>query len=328
MERIRFGRTEVEVPSVSLGTWGHSGPKQVGGRPVGWSGSNDAAAKQALIDAYGTGINHWDTADVYGDGRSETIIGSLWGEVPRDDIFLASKVGWDPGPHSHFYHPDQIRRQLDRSLKNLATDRIDLYYLHHCEFGPQDRYLDGAIEVLNRARDEGKIRFIGLSDWDVAKIERVVARVDPDVVQPYRNVLDDGFAGSNLQRWVKSHDLGVAFFSPIKHGLLLGNHTGPVEFEPGDHRGRNPSFRDAELIDHLRHCRELVRSRFPDQSEPVLHALLGVLLADSPTACVLLGMRRCEHVDAAMKVGRALAADDAEWVRRLYRRESLPSEPS
>ena len=323
MERIRLGRTETEVPSVSFGTWGHSGPKQVGGRPVGWSGSDDNAAKQALIAAYREGIDHWDTADVYGDGRSEKIIGSLWRELPRDDIFLASKVGWDPGPHSHFYHPEQIRRQLDRSLKNLATDRIDLYYLHHCDFGPQDSYLDDAIETLRRARDEGKIRFVGLSDWDVTKIEGVIARVDPDVVQPYRNVLDDGFADSELAQWVEAHDVGVAFFSPIKHGLLLGKHSGPVDFDPGDHRGRNPSFRDADLIEHLRRCRESVRTRFPDQPEPVLHALLGVLLADSPTACVLLGMRQPRHVAAASKVGRALSPVDARWVRELYRR--IPS---
>ena len=318
MRKIRFGRTGEEIPTVSVGTWGHSGPKVVSGRPVGWSGSDDSAAAEALVNAYEAGITHWDTADVYGDGRAEAVIGSLWESVPRDQIFLASKVGWDPGSYGHFYHPDQIRSQMERSLRKLQTDRIDLYYFHHCDFGPDDRYLDDAIEVVRRFRDDGKIRFVGLSDWDSGKISRIVERVDPDVVQPYRNVTDDGYAGSDLETWVQEHDLGVAFFSPIKHGLLLGNYTEPVHFDEGDHRNRNPGFRDARLLEHLRYCRDEVTKRFATHPEPVLQALLGVLLADTPTACVLLGMRRPSHVASAAAVGEPLSLEDASWVRDLY----------
>ncbi|MEJ2086310.1 MAG: aldo/keto reductase, partial [Acidobacteriota bacterium] len=251
---------------MSLGSWGHSGPKEVAGRPVGWSGSDDDAASQALIEAYSSGITHWDTADVYGDGRAEKLMGSIWSTVPRDEIFLATKVGWDPGRFGHFYHPEQIRSQLEKSLRNLATDHLDLYYFHHCDFGSNERYLDDALETVRRAREAGKIRFIGLSDWDSAKIARLVERVDPDVIQPYRNVLDDGYATSDLKTWVQTNDVGVAFFSPIKHGLLLGKHTGPVEFGPGDHRSRNPSFRDARLIEHLRLCREQAQQRFAEHA--------------------------------------------------------------
>lgn len=319
MQRVRFGRTGEEVPTVSLGSWGYSGPKEVGGRPVGWSGCDDDAASRALAEAYDCGITHWDTADVYGDGRAETLMGSAWARVPREQIFLASKVGWDPGRFGHFYHPEQIRHRLNRSLQNLATDHLDLYYFHHCDFGPENRYLDDALEVVREARQAGKVRFIGLSDWDSAKIARVVERVDPDVVQLYRNILDDGYAASDLETWVQANDVGVAFFSPIKHGLLLGKHTGPVEFGPGDHRSRNRAFQDARLIEHLRDCREKVHQRFSDHPEPVLHALIGSLLVDSPTACVLLGMRRPSHVRAAAVVGEPLSRNDADWVRNLYR---------
>ena len=87
MERIRLGRTDIEVPAVSVGTWGHSGPKTVGNRPVGWSGSDDDAASQALLQAFEAGIDHWDTADVYGDGRAEGLIGNLWSYHPaRQDL--------------------------------------------------------------------------------------------------------------------------------------------------------------------------------------------------------------------------------------------------
>src|SRR5512140_2174901 len=244
MRMLRFGRTNVEVPAVSVGTWGHGGPRVARETSVGWSGNDDAAASAALARAFDAGITHWDTADVYGDGHAERLIGAMWNTIPREKIFLATKVGWDPGDYPHFYHPDQLRKQMETSLRNLETDRVDLYYLHHCDFGLDDRFFDDAIALLRRFREEGKIRFIGLSDWSDAKIMRFVERADPDVVQPYRNVVDDTYETSGLRRWVESHDLGVAFFSPIKHGLLLGKYEQPVSFPKGDFRENVEGFGD------------------------------------------------------------------------------------
>ena len=135
MRRVRLGRTEVEVSAVSVGTWPYSGPNVADGRSVGWSGHEPEQAKAALRTAFELGIDHWDTADVYGDGRSEQLLGEMLGELPRDKLFLASKTGWDPGAYGHFYHPDGIRERLERSLQYLGTDHLDLYYLHHCDFG-------------------------------------------------------------------------------------------------------------------------------------------------------------------------------------------------
>ena len=322
MRRIRLGRTDTEVSSISVGTWGHGGAKSVRGRPVGWSGHDNRQATAALRRAYELGLNHWDTADAYGDGQAESLIGALWEDIARDDVFLASKVGWDPGPHRHFYDPQQIRRQLARSLSLLRTDRIDLYYFHHCNFGPGDRYLDEAIELFRRFQAEGKIRFIGLSDWKSSRVTRYAPRIDPDVVQPYRNVVDDTYRSSGLQKWVEAHDTGVAFFSPLKHGLLTGKHERPPDFEEGDHRSAIPEFQNPEALAHYRHCREELQSRFGGQPEPVLHALVGALLADTPTGCALVGLRRPEHAEAAAAAGESLSSEDARWVRDLYGKSS------
>jgi len=292
----------------------------VGGRPVGWSGHDDRQATAALRRAYELGLNHWDTADVYGNGQAESLIGALWGDIPRDDIFLASKVGWDPGPCRHFYDPQQIRRQLARSLSLLHTDRIDLYYFHHCNFGPGDKYLDEAIELFHQFQTEGKIRFIGLSDWKASKITRYAPRIDPDVVQPYRNVVDDTYRSSGLQKWVEAHDTGVAFFSPLKHGLLTGKHERPPDFGEGDHRSGIPEFQNPEALAHYRRCRAELERRFSGQPEPVLHALVGALLSDTPTGCALVGLRRPEHAEAAAAAGETLSGEDARWVRDLYRK--------
>ncbi len=319
MRRIVLGSTGVELSAIACGTWGHGGPKRVGGAEVGWSGQDDDAARRALLAAHRAGIDHWDTADVYGDGHSERLIGGLWGELPRDEIFLASKVGWDPGGYEHFYHPRLVAERIDRSLANLRTDRIDLYYLHHCDFGPDDRFLDGAVEQIERARQQGKVRFLGLSDWSSEKVARYAPRVEPDVVQPYRNVVDDRWEASGLKAWVELSGAGVAFFSPLRHGLLLGSYRRPVEFPAGDHRNRIAAFRDQRELDRLRRCRAAVERRFAGHPEPVLHALTGALLSDAPTGCVLLGMRRGRHAEAAASIGQPLGASDAAWVRELYR---------
>ncbi len=129
-------------------------------------------AKAALLAAHAAGITHWDTADAYGNGRSEQLIGEAWSSVPREDIFLATKFGYLQGAAGHFYDPAFMRSQLEASLRNLRTEVIDLYYLHHCDFGPNDEYLDPAIETARRFRDEGKARFLGLSDWDASRIVR------------------------------------------------------------------------------------------------------------------------------------------------------------
>lgn len=319
MKTIRFGRTGEQVPTISLGTWGHGGPRKSDGVSVGWSGHDDGAAKEALVAAWRNGITHWDTADAYGDGQSEELIGDVWGEVPRREIFLASKFGWIKGPSDHWYDPEFMRQQCHRSLQKMRVDVIDLYYFHHCDFGPDDVYFDDALATMRALRDEGKIRFIGLSDWDATKIMKFIGPVDPDVVQPYRNLLNDDYGPSGLKEWVDDHDLGAAFFSPLKHGLLLGKYDEPVKYPDGDMRSRIPEFTDKAFLDRMKRAAAAVRKRFVGHAEPVLHAATGALLSDNPTACVLLGQRNAKQVEAAAAVGEPLSPEDAAWVRNAYR---------
>ena len=286
---------------------------------MGWSGGDDDLARKALLAAHQAGINHWDTADAYGDGHAEQLIGDVFREVPRDSVFLATKVGWVRGDYDHYYHPRQIEKQMAASLRNLRTDTVDLYYLHHCDFGPQDEYFDDAIAALRRFRDEGKIRFIGLSDWDAQKIMRFINRADPDVVQPFRNVIDDQYEPSGLRSYVETHDLGVAFFSPLKHGLLLGKYEKPTQFPEGDFRSGVAGFSDPSFIAGMKTASDQLRTRFKAFAEPVLHGVVGALLTDAPTGCVLLGQRNPRQVRAAAAIGETLTPADADWVRSVYR---------
>lgn len=321
MRTLRFGRTNAQVPAISLGTWGHGGPSTADGASVGWSGHDDSLAKAALVEAHRQEITHWDTADAYGSGHAERLIGEAFAKgVPRGDIFLASKFGYRHRQGEHWYEPDYMRTLCEESLRNLQTDVIDLYYFHHCDFGPNDEYFDDALAMMRRFRDEGKIRFIGLSDWDARKIMKFVERVDPDAVQPYRNLIDDNYESSGLMAWVDTHDAGVAFFSPLKHGLLTGKYNEPQNFPEGDFRSGIPEFRDPKFLARMRYARAEMARRFPDDPEPVLHVLTGALLAGNPTATVLLGQRNPKQVAAAAAAaGDVLSDDDAAWVRRVYR---------
>jgi aryl-alcohol dehydrogenase-like predicted oxidoreductase len=168
--------------------------------------------------------------------------------------------------------------------------------------------------VMHRLRDEGKVRFVGLSDWDASKIMEHIERVNPDVVQPYRNVVDNEYESSGLKAYVDAHDLGVAFFSPLKHGLLLGKYDQPVDFGRGDFRSGVDDFRDPEAIARYKRAASEVAVRIP-----VLNAVTGALLTGNPTACVLLGQRNAGQVAAAAAVGEILSEEDARWVRDQYR---------
>jgi aryl-alcohol dehydrogenase-like predicted oxidoreductase len=134
----------------------------------------------------------------------------------------------------------------------------------------------------------------------------------------YRNVSDDRYHESGLADWVAANDVGVAFFSPLRHGLLLGLFEGPVTFGAGDHRNDIPDFRDVALLHQLSACRGQLESRFAGKTEPVLHGLVGALLTGAPTGSVVLGQHRPSQVVAAATTGEALSEEDANWVRNLY----------
>jgi len=320
MKKINLGRTNEKVSAISLGAWSHGKENNSGGSSVGWAGQSDLDSKKALLKAYTQGINHWDTADVYGDGHSENIIGSMWKEIPRKDIFLATKVGWDMGKYGYWYNPQYMKMKMEKSLLNLKTDCVDLMYLHHCNFGKSNETLDDAIEMILRFKEDGKTRFIGLSDWSSNRILMFIKKVDPDVVQPLYNVYDTEYETSGLKEYAKSNNIGVCYFSPIKHGILTGKYDSIVEFPDGDFRKNVKEFKDIDFINRMKSNKKEIENKFLDLHEnPILHALLGAILYDNPTACALLGQRNEKQASAAGLLGKNLTKEEALWVLSLYK---------
>ena len=112
--------------------------------------------------------------------------------------------------------------------------------------------------------------------------------------------------------------MGVAFFSPLKHGLLLGKYDQPVTFEKGDMRNGIPGFNNGEVLAQLRAVKDELYARFDSHPQPVLQAVTGALLTDSPSASVLVGQRSPAQVAAAATLGEPLSPEDAAWVSEIY----------
>ena len=207
---------------------------------------------------------------------------------------------------------------MEQSLINLQTDCVDLLYLHHCNFGKQDEYFNDALETVRRFQEEGKTRFVGLSDWDLFKIMKYIDAAQPDVVQPYRNVMDDTYGPSGLKDWIDEHNSGVCFFSPIKHGLLTGKYTEPVAFGDGDFRTNVNDFTKINVIEKMQENKILLEERFSDHPYPVMRGIIDALLTDVSSGCVLLGQRNLDQVTIAATLGEKMSKQDAGWVKSLY----------
>ncbi|MBX6358149.1 MAG: aldo/keto reductase, partial [Micromonosporaceae bacterium] len=150
------------VHPIGVGCWAIGGPDHNLGLPMGWSTADDRASRAGLELAYTLGANLFDTADVYGHGHSERLLGQLVAQVDRDSLVLSSKVGYFAGTAAHAYLPTAMRRQLETSLENLRTDRLDIYFFHTSEFGPDDRYLDDAIVQMRDFQRQGLVRCVGM----------------------------------------------------------------------------------------------------------------------------------------------------------------------
>ena len=320
MKKIILGRTGESISVISLGAWSHGKQNTDNSASVGWSNQSDQDSKDALLQSFSLGVNHWDTADVYGDGHSEKIIGSMWDKISRNNIFLATKVGWDKGPNKYWYNSDYIRTKMEQSLKNLKTDCVDLFYLHHCNFGKKDEFLEGAMEQLIRFREEGKTRFIGLSDWSANRIMKYINIVDPDVVQPLYNVYDVEYVASGLKDHITKNNLGVCFFSPIKHGILTGKYKSIPNFPRGDFRRTVKEFKNINFINKMRLNRDKIESKFPDLGkDAIMQSLLGAILYDNHTACALLGQRNKAQAEVAGRLGKLFTEKDVLWIFSLYK---------
>ncbi len=228
MRRRRLGSTGYEVSEVGLGAWAI-------GADWGPVAEDDAVATiQAAIDH---GVDFIDTADVYGDGRSERLVGSVRRGRPDARLVIATKAGRRLSPHrADGYTADNLRRFVDRSLTNLQMDSLDVLQLHCPPTDVYDR--PEVFAALDDLVDEGKIRHYGVS---VEKVEEALAAIEYPGVETVQ-IIYNMFRQRPAERFLPlaaEHDIGVIARVPLASGLLTGKLTSDTEFAPDDHRRFN-----------------------------------------------------------------------------------------
>jgi aryl-alcohol dehydrogenase-like predicted oxidoreductase len=306
----------MDVAEVSFGAWA------IGGS---WGDVDDRESLAALHQAVDMGCNFIDTADVYGDGRSERLIAQLKRERPNDTIYVATKAGRRLDPHTaDGYNYENLLAFVDRSRKNLEMDTLDLVQLH-CP--PTDVYYRPQVfEALDRLQAEGKIRQYGVS---VEKVEEALKAIDyPNVktVQIIFNIFRQRPADLFF-REAKAKQIGILARVPLASGLLTGKITRDTVFAPDDHRNFNrfgESFDVGETFsgvdfDAALSAVEGIRSLVPAGMSMAQFALRWCLMFDAVT-CVIPGAKRPDQVEDNSRASDVPAIDRSvmESLRVIY----------
>jgi aryl-alcohol dehydrogenase-like predicted oxidoreductase len=303
--------------------------------PMGWSTATDAAAMRGLELACELGANLFDTADVYGHGHSERLLGRLARQAGRELLVLSSKTGYFAGTGAHPYLPSAMRRQLETTLENLQTDYLDIYFLHNAEFGPDDQYLDGAIAQMRAFQDQGLIRAIGMRgphrfapdrltvprlerEDKYARFRRLFEVIRPDFLAIRFNALTPAQPGpDSIFSYAAAGGASVLITKPLAQGLLTGKYDPgrPPRFGPGDHRLRKAWFTPAALR-IIRDGMQPLRDRYGPAPAQLTPVMLAYCLQQSPAAAVLAGFTTPAQVaENLAPLSRRLTADDIGFIR-------------
>jgi len=295
----------------------------VNGNANGWANVDEGEIADAIKAGIDAGVNHFDNADVYGNGRAERMLRRVFDKlgVNTNEYVVATKVGHFPGTAEHAYTPAHIRHQAEQSLINLGRDHIDVYYFHHGDFGASDMYLDDAADVMDRLVEEGKVRVKGQSAYSSNDFLRVTPRVRPAVLQSWAHALDDQFIreGSPVSDLMAKESMTFVAFSPLAQARLLDKYdpANPPTFEPGDHRQNSRAF-SAEAITALKPKLGKLKERFGDSIEDLASVALNYVLAHPHVACVIPGFRNERQVRVNVGgAGKAMSTEDVAYVREI-----------
>ncbi|MDZ4744114.1 MAG: aldo/keto reductase [Verrucomicrobiota bacterium] len=316
MNYREIAKTGVKVSEVSFGCWTMGGINFTPtGQSVGWARPDENEISEAICAGLDAGVNHFDNADIYGNGKAERMLTRVLKKLGRksETLIIATKVGHFAGTAEHAYHPFHIKRQFEQSLINLGRDYIDIYYFHHGDFGKDDRYLDGAVKVMDELHSEGKIRVKGLSAYSSADFTRLVPVIKPHVLQSWAHALDDQFIreDSEVDHLLKVQGLSFVAFSPLAQGILLDKYDPdkPVKFEAGDNR-QNGYWFQPDNLRKLKPKLSTLKERFGSTPEQLARMSLQYVLHNPRVACVIPGFRNLHQAQCNISASHPPLTDD------------------
>ncbi len=243
LQTKRLGNSDLTITPLGIGAWAMGG----GGWAFGWGPQDDTESIGAIRAAVEGGFNWVDTAAVYGLGHSEEVVArALEGLSPRPYIFTKCARIWDENRQiGKSLKRDSVRRECEASLRRLKVDVIDLYQMHWPE---PDEDVEEGWEAMARLKDEGKVRWIGVSNFSASQLERAQKIAPITSLQPPYSIVQPEVEETVLP-FCEAHGVGVLAYAPMKSGLLTGKMTRErlAGLPEDDFRRRNPFFQDPML---------------------------------------------------------------------------------
>lgn len=295
MQICCLGKSDIHISPILMGTW-------QAGKDM-WVGIDDAQTTGAIRAAFEAGITTFDTAEVYGNGHSERVLGAAVSDF-RDRVILATKV------FANHLKAEQVKEACHRSLKNLKTDVIDLYQIHWPagSFKTEKVPIAETMGALNQLKEEGKIRTIGVSNFSRRQLEAACQYGRIDSLQPpyslfWRHVEDDAMP------YCVDNDITILAYSPMAQGLLTGKFAEDHRFEEGDHRSRNRLFKP-ENFQRVQRALSKLRP-LAEEKRASLGQLALAWIISHAGVCAIAGARNTDQaVENAGAANISLSDDD------------------
>jgi len=306
MQTRKLGHSDLNLTTIGLGTWAMGG----GDWKFGWGPQDDEDSIKAIHAGLDKGINWIDTAPIYGHGHSEKIVGKAIKGI-RDSLFIATKCGriWegDSREIGKSLRADSIKKEVEDSLRRLNIDIIDLYQIHW----PQpDEEIEEGWDAIAGLIKEGKIRYAGVSNFDLNQLKRAQAIHPIASLQPPYNMFRREIEGEVMD-YCKANDIGIIAYSPLQAGLLTGKFSKErAESLPeSDWRSRHPFFIERQLpinLEVVERLREIAKRK--DVSLPQL-SLAWVLRKKEITAAIV-GARKPAQIEETAKASSVQLNED------------------
>ena len=300
MDTRQLGTSDLHITPIGFGAWAIGGPDYA----FGWGPQDDEESVAAIHRAVDTGINWIDTAAVYGLGHSERVVAralKALGSSRRPYIFTKCSLVWDDaGTISHCLKAESVRNELEASLRRLEVDAVDLYQIHWSkpwgmkESAPE---IEEGWRTLVALQQEGKVRHIAVSNFDVAEMERLRSIAPITSLQPPYSMLRRGIEAEILP-YCLAHGIGVIVYSPMAAGILSGAMTREraLSLPASDWRSKNPEYQEPRLTQNLALVEELRKIGARYGTSPGAVAIAWTLRQPAVTGAIV-GFRSPRQVD-------------------------------
>ena len=307
MRYVRLGQTDLKVSAVAFGTWAFGGD---------WGAADLHDSNAAIGRALELGINLFDAAQGYGFGAAEQLLAeALRSRVRREEVVIATKGGLrlQDGSLLRDASAGWLRQGVEASLRNLGTDYLDLYQLHWPD--PHTPAAETAAALAELVA-EGKIRHVGVSNYDVPEMQQFSQFGRLETLQPpyhlFRRAIED-----QILPYAASHDLGVLVYGPLAHGLLGGRMTPATSFPTDDWRSHSPDFsgerfrRNLQVVERLKQFARERAMALPELA-------VAWTLAHPAVQVAIVGARQPAQLDGtATAADRHLSADDLRRIELI-----------